>query len=705
MFRVLVLGSLLLVGCSSNPTPSPVRANVVEILRGGTWTDDRCTEQRAEFCCRERGLVDCTNYQQLSVVSVRSQGDRVAALILSDGIGLTLVRSEDRGATWKVQSIDDDDFSRGGQAYRGGMDIFLNGDDVRIYIPRLEVGALGRQYTRGYLYRVDPTTGKLSYETQSMPGAPMVDVREGRAIFLVPDRDPRGGPQTVMASEVDPADRSNDRSALPTCEVPACDSLSPRAFQGSDDGETYLGFANASRGAGAECLIAYSRSRQALGYRCVPFSEWPAAVATEFAVFSYVDHQAPVLRLFNAHGHAWAVTILDGETGSTTPRASAPADLGPGHFFTNSSFGGRPRHRGLGIVVPDPVGQTSPAAGAARLVRLHASGLAQDVLLPPSPCEDHQRCGDRAFSLQQVYGQVAWSEPLGNDEYLVFYLNDADAALNSHTPVLSVAREKATYRDLEPGAGFPPSMGPQGYPGAQQTGALERMCVREASCTGGQGGLFETINTCISRWTVRPTMGAAEHQAALTAFLATPPGCGFFTCGNCVGGRCVDAGVCEFPPEAVAGCNSCTPEGKAITCTTTNRVTKVLDCAAVGQSCFCTREEDGGCGLAPACIQAECTRTEAQCDGATWSTCDERRDCSSIQLSCTLSRADPSRDLGCQEPGSGPASVACVATSAVCDGKYLLTCVDGRMRWTDCIELGFGRCAQVTGTNAFRCQP
>ncbi|MDP2275201.1 MAG: hypothetical protein Q8K32_30935 [Archangium sp.] len=695
MFRVLVLG--VFVGCTSNTTPSPVRGNVVEILRGGTWTDDRCTEQRAEFCCRERGLVDCTNFDRLSVVSVRSQGDRVAALILSNGTSLTLARSSDRGATWKVQSIDDDDFSRGGQAYRGGMDIFLNGDDVRIYIPRLELGALGREYSRGYLYRVDPTTGKLSYETQTMPGAHMVEVRDGRAIFLVPDRDPRGGPQSVMAAEVDPTDRSNDRSALPTCEVPACDSLSAGAFQGTDDGDTYLGFANASRGSSAECLIAYSRSRQALGYRCVPFSEWPAAVATEFAVFSYVDHQAPVLRLFNAHGHAWAVTILDG-VGSMTPQPSAPADLGPGRFFTNGSFSGRPRHRGLAIVVPDPT-------GPARLVRLHESGLAQDVLLPPSPCEDHQRCGDRAASLQQVYGQVAWSEPLGDDEYLVFYLNDADAALNSHTPVLSVAREKASYRDLDPGAGFPTSAGPLGYPGAQPTGALERLCVRQASCIGGQGGFQETINTCISQWTVRRTMGAAEHQAALAAFLATPPGCSFFTCGSCVGGRCVDAGVCAFPPEAVAGCNSCTPEGKAITCTITNRVTQVLDCAAVGQSCFCTRDEDGGCGLAPACIPAECTRTEAQCDGDVWSTCDERRDCSLRQLSCSVNRPDPTREIGCQDPGPIPATAACVATSAVCDGKYLLTCADGRMRWTDCVELGFARCGLVEGTNAFRCQP
>ncbi|MDP1829461.1 MAG: hypothetical protein Q8L48_39710 [Archangium sp.] len=695
--------SLVLVACSSSPVPSPPREGVREVLAGELWTDERCTEQAFQYCL--------TAGHSISVVSVRVDGARLGVLLVGSQQHLILATSEDRGATWTLVSIDDDDFSRGGQVYRGGMDLFMSGGSTWIYVPRPEEGAGGRTYSRGYLYTVD-SAGKLVAATGNLPGALPIDARDGKAFFLVPDRDFRGGPPNLLAVEVDPRDPTAQRTALLECAVPGCNTLSAGAFQGSDDGESYWGFTNTPAGYDAECLVGFSRSRQALGYRCVPRSDWPAAAASEkFAVLPYAGLVAPVLRVFDAQGHAWAVTIVDSGTGDP-PTVSAPVDLGPGEAFTNGSFSGRPRHAGLAIVIGDP----ADSAASARLVQVPQGAPAQDVLLPRSPCVDAATCGDRQSRLQQVYGQVAWTEPLGQGEYLVLYLHDAEPALNRYRPVISASIERPALRDVTP-VPFETAAGPVGYVGSVEAGAVERMCVRALSCLGGQGGMNEDISACLHFWLATTAATAAEQRAARLDFLASPADdCRAFRYardvgfggGGCragcpqSGGHCAaDAGPCTFPAAPPADCNRCTADGKAISCTGTT-VTRLLDCAAVGQTCGCTQGTSGECLDAPTCRAPVCTDLTGRCTGDVYSWCEGQRDCGVAGLTCTLERGLDWASCKVAEPI--PASAECFSTAAQCDGKYLLLCVGGRLTWTDCQELGYRTCGNVPLTNAERCQ-
>lgn len=717
-FAAITLAVLTAASCTGKGGgASTARANVTELLRGELWHDETCSERHFENCLIPRFSI--------SVASVRVAGARVGAVLLLDNQHLILALSEDRGATWRLTEIDDDDYTRGGQIYVAGMDVFLTETATYLYLPRPELGAGGLTYSRGYFYPVSSTaTGpvKLNMQAQTLhaPGAPYVDVRDGRAIFLVPDADFRGGPTTVIAAEVDPVERANDVNDIIACDGPGCSGLSWAAFQGSDDGDTYWGFSNTQPGGGAECLMGYSRSRKQLGGRCLPLSSWPAPASDDrFAVIPYAGRQAPVLRLFDAAGHAWAVTILDSGTGAP-PSASTPVDLGAGSFFTNGSYGLRQRHPGLAIVMPPTVtadaGSSTNPLGAAletRLVQVRQDGQAQDVVLPRSPCADAATCGDRQNSLQQLYGQVAWTAPLGNDDYLVFYLWDEEPALNRFRLVLSVAREHATLRDIAPTPFVPPA-GPVGFPGALESSDLEKMCVRKLSCLSNQDGATDGILVCLDAYTTSSPATAAEQHAALQDFLASGPGCTPWEGGprcraGCpeAGGHCVDSqagGSCQLPALPAAACNACTAEGKAVSCDAAGAVTSVLDCAAVGQTCACSKGADGACTDAPKCVAPACADPAPACVGDVWTQCDRVRDCRPLQMKCTLESSPHWQ--GCTGKEPTPQSAGCDPTMPVrCDGKYLLFCANGRLHWTDCEKLGFKTCGAVPDTSIQRCRP
>lgn len=686
---VVLLLMALLWGCSSD-SESPVRGNVHEIYRGHLWEDGRCSEQSFEYCCLERGLTTCTTYDHVFVAAVRRYGDRVGVLIVSNGDHLILAESADRGGTWTTQDLEDTDFIRGGQVYIGSTDLVMTATDTWIYIPRLEVGALGQQYARGYLYRAVPTGSgysALATDDLNLPGAPPIEVRDGRAFFLVTDSDPRGGPQNLWADEVDPANRSTDRAALVVCPMPGCRTINAFRFLGSDDGELYSGLTG-SVAPSPECLIAFNRSTQALSAICVPYSEWPGT-GGDAVVLPYAGHEASVLKAFDRNGHVWAATIVD--AGGGVGRPSDPVDLGPGKVFTNGTFSGWPRFRGMAIVQPLPGDGTTPSNLTTRIVRVPQMGAAQDVVLPVTPCEDDAKCGYRELTKGELIGQMTWTLSLGDDDYLVFYKSDAAAGIGATQQVVSVALEHATYKDI-PGDTLPID-GAVGYVNGVQMVGIAAMCARKVSCTPGQP---DALLRCMNYWTTRPTVDAAKHYAAMQSFLASPPGCsGFGSCNglqpNCgqTGGACDPggggngSGACVYP-AAPTDCNTCTGDGKAITCSGST-VTSVLDCAAVGQTCTCN-------GSSCACVAPPCTATAPSCVGAVYTTCAETHDCAVTQQNCTLEPGGLGYFPGCAPAATGDCSPTTAYGEIWCDGKYFMVCVSGQPQSYNCVANGFTRC-------------
>src|SRR4051812_13434303 len=222
---------VVLAACSSDE--SPVRGNVQEIFRGHLWHDDSCSEQHFENCCLERGVTTCTTYDHVVVAAVRHQGDRVGVLILSNGDHLVLAQSEDRGKSWKTTEINDTDFIRGGQGYTGPLDLVMTTQATWLFIARDESGALGQSYTRGHLYSVN-AGGELLGGDPTLPGGPPIEVRDGRAIIVVPDSDPRSGDVSLLVYELSPGSSTPEVAGIVPCTEPGCKNLRSAAFLGTE---------------------------------------------------------------------------------------------------------------------------------------------------------------------------------------------------------------------------------------------------------------------------------------------------------------------------------------------------------------------------------------------------------------------------------------------------------------------------------------
>jgi hypothetical protein len=138
-------------------------------------------------------------------------------------------------------------------------------------------------------------------------------------------------------------------------------------------------------------------------------------------------------------------------------------------------------------------------------------------------------------------------------------------------------------------------------------------------------------------------------------------------------------------PPANNDCNTCTADGKAITCSGST-VTSVLDCAAVGQTCACN-------GPTCACVPPPCAATTPSCVGDVYTTCNETRDCGLLQQKCTLEPGDGLTYFpGCVPAATGTCSPTTGYGEIWCDGKYFMVCVNSQPQGYDCTANGFSRC-------------
>ena len=676
--------------------------------------------EHRDSCDADRTVCDFT---EIGVAAARVRGTKVAALVIVGAYHLVLLYSEDSGATFRTIDLVDDDFVRGGQLYVGGTDVLLTDAGPQLFLLRDEPGAQGRTYRRGRLAAIDMASGKLTLDvSRILPGSPAFDVTADYALFADAELDPRGGGSVSTMSFYELAFHGADRSALLPCGI--CDAT---AFGGTDDGDHYAGYVGDSPSATQACLLSYTRSLASVGAVCVPRAEWPAAGGTSESQDSmpYAGKHARELRLFSHGGHGWATGITNwiGATGGGPVAALPPIDLGPGKVVPSGSFGLRQRHAGLAVVDPNAV---VAGSGDSQLVRVLPGGHAQTVVLPRTPCVDDAHCGDPVQKWVAAFGQVAWTESIGVDDYLVFYLHDADPSPQGYAPVIYVSRERATYRDVA-AVPFGTTGAPPGYEGAREASAVEKVCIRAVSCSPSlmNAGMSDSFYQCVGAYYAEPAATASAQRAALADALAAPAGCEYFqgfkfptfdqspcgaSCGR-TGGTCSKGSngwTCRYPPEPAQACNTCSASGQAIGCNN-GTVTQVLDCAAVGQTCTCPRDGTGACTAVPTCKSPACTQgSPAQCTGDVYSICDVdgtvyRRECGYVGMSCTTA---PAPFAGCKAPDGLPPSAQCNGNTSVpllCSGDYLVTCLGGQVHYADCKALGFSQCAPTP--NVPRCRP
>jgi len=626
----------LLAGCTdSGNVNGTLRDNQRTLLQTGHWQDERCSERTAGNCCERNGSF-CLDFTDVNVDDVRVSGRRVVALIAQNN-GHLLAISDDLGGSWRTVTLG----SVGGIAQVRPMALHLDGNDVYLMVANQEQGAGIGSTTRVRPVRVDLGSGSTSPVASDwfLVGTVPAYVRDGVSVGVsFSPEDERGGGTCVALEETwDPGARPVRRSARfeGSCSI----GLS---VTGSDDGRLFSYLSDAD--GGPACLLQYDASTSTASRRCVPLAEWPARSEPR-VLASYANERAELMRAFAVQGQAFVAS----------PSLASPIALGPGVPRAVRALGGRSRYAGL-VVLGDPAGRGST------LVRVKRDGTVDEVLLPRGPCsEDPTRsCFDPANPgiSHGEYGDALWIEPLGGDEFLVFWLHDRAPGINQYQGVLTVSRERATYR---PRTGLMPfeAFGPPGHPNATRAGVIEEICVRRQTCTPAREDFHMCVNRLLQENATTPRL-----QAALDAASAARCSDPIYTEPGWL--DCLLRGGMPSNPDNGQGQRffQCDP-GPAITPT---------PCPA-------------GRGLNPICVGDVGER----CLAGNYT----RTRCDLMNMACDASsqtvawRPCVARQLG--PPVVSPDQLRC-------DGRYLLWDINGT-HWADCRALGFSQCV------GRRCEP
>ncbi|MCC6624785.1 MAG: hypothetical protein IT385_26280 [Deltaproteobacteria bacterium] len=405
----------------------------------------------------------------------------------------------------------------------------------------------------------------------------------------------------------------------------------------------------------------------------------------------------------DAHA-AWIVA--DGASGSVRS-----ADLGPGVPDKDRLT---PVHPRFGTWL-----ELRTTDGALRYVDVLADGTAVELALPDEgPCEN--ACPH----------SLRWLEPLGDDEYMAFWVV-VDESAATHELVVS-QRIRATTRPVGDEGPVDPGESPvPKYPSAVPAGPLEAACHAVYACWPRT-----RWDTCLGYWQSFPADAPAVQRfigavgsgcEAIRQAWGAPATIG----GDCNQGRCVgdvlltkctqgglggqvmdavDCGVlgttCSTEGMAagtgacvdgsVAGsaleCNTCTPAGGAVHCWAPggNQFPIVEDCASQGLGCA------GRFGQIW-CVPETCTEESEpmRCEGDVVRACDgagfvSEMDCGLYGVPC---QTMPSGlDVGCDHT---MVERDCLvhALGATCAGDHLVFCAGDDVKWIDCLALGMSGCA------------
>ncbi|MCY1076017.1 hypothetical protein [Archangium lansingense] len=663
----LVMAALLVLACPSTQNVNgALSPNQRPVLEGGLWTDARCSEGEGHAHCCERNGPYCLGFTDYNVGDVRVQGNRVAALISANN-GYILALSDDRGDSWRTVPLG----SVGGLAAFRPMALHLDEREVYLMVPNQEDAAGGGTVARTRPVRVDLASGQTTpvasdwFLFSRLPAA----VKDGASVGVSywPE-DARGGATCTADLETwkpgQPPVRARALFTGPCnegMEVPA-----------SNDGRLFPLLADV--GGLQPCLFQYDAALNTVSKTCVPASEWPA-LSEPRVLASYADERAEYLRAFTQRGLSWAAS----------PSLASPIPLGPGLPKQNRGTGGRQRYAGF-VVLGD-------ATGGSTLVRLRRDGGVDDVLLPRSPCAQNpeQSCFDpkNPGIWHGEYGDALWIEPLGGDEFLVFWLHDLAPGLNQYKGLITTSRERAAYR---PRDGLVPyeSLGPPGYPKATRAGAVEELCAKRLTCTPIREDFYQCVNRFIvhdgSKPNIEAALAAARSATCDDPVYTEPKWLDCLSRGGTPSRP--DGGPllfqCDFRVSlAGAACGTCISD-VAVACTGSSSSVVPLDCASGGFTCQAgTCKKPGSCGSAGSTLVCNGDRAE-RC----WNNSLESLRCDLLNMACDTN-ARPNAWNPCVSKQGEPFST--VWTPLRCEGRYLLWDLNGT-HWADCRALGFSGC-------------
>jgi hypothetical protein len=663
-------------------------------------------------CTQAFNPVACDGFHQFSVVDVRRDGERVGVLVLQEGAQLVdLFLSDDGGRTFRHVG------TGGSLIYQYSWDahainLLLRGGRVWVLLGTAESSGSQNSSGRAMFAEWDLETGTLG---------PLGVGSEGGAFMLPgPAEVSADGTVAVTQNWFDPGPGTSHsllwRWNLSTftfgqnhtiCSHPACFNTFWRARDDAKEWQAFGVFpdnpANQTQGEACRFLNRW-RGDPTLNpygeYHCVPYSGWTSGDASGTERFAQV---------FGEDGLLYAVSTKAGRSvARTISRASvldpavlaSPIDLGPGEHVHAEGFNGRSKWRDLQLVR-----RKNPAGAEATLVRL-ANGGPVEVNVPPWPCDGP--CAHFDTFYQQSYGSLVWLEPLGDGEWLAFWIIDLEGE-GTHQEQLLVERVRETISPLRldgpvADAGVDPGVSPiPAYPGAAAPTGLIKACALVQQC-----GLGE-LNSCITSYGSNMIVGHGSRDRARALLIAAAAGgcaslrdfwpkadclasnceANGFDCtqGFCSGFAAIDAGFCDG--RAVSWyCDG----NRRVACDSAGGETLAADCDVLGEVCTG--------GPAATCVLPGCSTTPI-CDGELFSSCQAHMHCADRGQRC-----DP--QYGCVARADIPTDARCRwgVDQPFCAGEYWMFCMGDQLYYLSCPEAGFSACAPFqTGVGPARCTP
>jgi hypothetical protein len=315
-----------------------------------------------------------------------------------------------------------------------------------------------------------------------------------------------------------------------------------------------------------------------------------------------------------------------GITVDPTTKKPVIVDFGPGTLHVAPWFSAHDRFGGL-VRVDD--------GAAMHFYDVTATGL-DELIFPQTPCASDDKCG--------TAHDVAWVQPLGNDDYLVFYDVNAHAGPDGAHWQLYQAQVHAKRQ----APGFAPQTQTSpfpAYPTASPATELERACWRGIAC-----GLTYGFAGTSTPYTGMAAICAAQYWGYSRGDdPTTDPKYAAF----------VQATTCD---EIQQAWTSSSPAG------TPPAGTYTKTCSAPNAE-SCDGDLAVTCGAdGKVSKQLVCERSGVGCDPM-YGTCFKKHD------------------------------MACDSSTPVqgCAGPYMLFCnFYGQLRYVDCTEAGFAGCSQVS---------
>lgn len=605
----------------------------------------------------------CPQYVAPVVMDVAREGNTVALLyswrvVLDAALGVTSVNngvvvSRDGGETWA-----DVDFSVPG----------IGGSD-----PALDAGAHGIAIRDGEIYVVFPTPPmsalgaaldwqQVSHLDTGGSGGEGGYINDPWLIDAPTSAHPGvfgydyWGPSVAFASRADEWDLRDVSSlghhegtlTFPPDQRP-CPGLIPWRWSPDGRGTVHL-YGSCHRTDGLTCMgHATLLDGWEPRFSCVPDADWPVPAELRVTERTIVPTATYASVLFTEQRGGVPFTRAARITGST---ASA-VDIGPGTpLFTPDDAGfdqarpsaTPPMHRRWGDLVALRE-DLAEERTQVTLYRVAGTGFAATTL-PTRPCPDGASCGFRALDPVNVSSfapsLLVWALPMGDDDYLLFYVLDQRPDMQHVRNAIYVARE---HLDRGPGG----------------SSGIERSCARAQTCT--TDGIDAV--SCARRW------ARVEYTAAEVA--------AFESAATCDALYAADPTLRTGSPCAEDG-ESC--DGDVALSCLGGRLGRVLDCGHVGGSCAI-----GGDGLA-GCVQAECPAMAGSCDGSGRAlACGSVgiQDCAGSGLECVVGAAGPA----CVAPDTDCTGIS--AGDPTCSGTISSRCqASGSLAFLDCARVGLG---------------